>query len=303
MNTAANTRNTDDTTRYYAIEEAGVPQPVDVDIVIPAYNEAEELAASVTTLMAYLEGGAPPVPGAPRHNPDAWTWNVVIAENGSTDDTWQIAQDLSALYPGRVRALRMGCKGRGYALKTTWLASEARVVAYMDVDLSTGIEYTDALVTPLLSGKADVAIGSRLAKGAQVERSLKREFISRTYNRMLAAWLHASFTDAQCGFKAMTREAARQILPLVEDDGWFFDTEMLALAQEKGYALSEVPVRWVEDAGTTVDIADTARKDIAGMRRVRRQRRARRRATRAQADETREDGWHGTLVARPAGAR
>ena len=200
----------------------GSPAAVDADIVIPIYNEEVQLADSVSTLCSFLD----------RHARDLtpFSWNVVIADNASTDASWQIAKALCDWCPNQVRALHLVRKGRGYALKQAWLSSRAAVVAYMDVDLSTDIGSTGSLILPLLQGGADIAFGSRLMPQSQVTRSPKREFISRTYNLMLRSYLAVSFHDAQCGFKAITAQAAHVLLPQVNDDEWFFDTELLVCA-------------------------------------------------------------------------
>lgn len=239
----------------------GNPAPVDADIVIPIYNEEAQLADSVTTLCSFLD----------RHARDLipFSWNIVIADNASTDASWQIAESLCDWCPNQVRALHLARKGRGFALKQAWLSSRAAVVAYMDVDLSTDIGSTGSLILPLLQGGADIAFGSRLLPQSQVIRSPKREFISRTYNLMLRSYLAVSFHDAQCGFKAISAQAAHSLLPQVKDNEWFFDTELLVRAQQAGMTMLELPVRWVEDAGSTVDIPDTVKKDLEGMHRVR----------------------------------
>ena len=125
------------------------------------------------------------------------------------------------------------------------------------------------LSIPLLQGGADIAFGSRLMPQSQVTRSPKREFISRTYSLMLRSYLAVSFHDAQCGFKAITAQAAHALLPQVKDDEWFFDTELLVCAQQAVMTMLKLPVRWVEDAVSTVDIPDTVKKDLKGMHRVR----------------------------------
>lgn len=239
----------------------GSPKPVDTDIVIPIYNEEIRLADSISTLCSFLD----------RHARDRapFSWNIVIADNASTDASWQIAKSLCDWCPSLVRALHLARKGRGYALKQAWLSSRAAVVAYMDVDLSTDIGSTGSLILPLLQGGADIAFGSRLLPQSQVTRSPKREFISRTYNLMLRSYLAVSFHDAQCGFKAITAQAAHALLPQVKDNEWFFDTELLVRAQQAGMTMLELPVRWVEDVGSTVDIPDTVKKDLEGMHRVR----------------------------------
>ena len=244
------------------VECAGAPLPVDVDIVIPVYNEQAEIGSSVMTVVERMRVLA-------RERIDC-TWQVVIADNASIDDTWFVARSLVRAFPDEVRAIRIDRKGRGFALKQAWGFSQAQVLAYMDVDLSTDLAHLTELIGPILSGRVDVAFGSRLMPASRVTRSLKRECISRTYNRMLQAYLGVRFHDAQCGFKALSMEAASLLLPCVADDEWFFDTELLYLSERAGLATLEIPVRWVEDPGSTVHIVDTVRKDLAGMRRLKR---------------------------------
>ena len=162
-------------------------------------------------------------------------------------DRRRLAREL----PG-VDVLRLERKGRGRALRAAWSASRARVVCYMDVDLSTDLRGLLPLVAPLLSGHTDLAIGTRLAHGSRVVRGPKREFISRSYNRILRTVLRARFTDAQCGFKAVRRDVLDQLMDDVRDDGWFFDTELLVLAQRRGLRIHEVPVDWVDDPDSRV---------------------------------------------------
>ncbi len=226
-----------------------------VEIVIPVYNEAADLERSIRRLTGFLDDALPY-----RHQ-------VTIADNASTDDTLAIAQRLSVDLDG-VRVVHLDAKGRGRALKQTWLASDADVVAYMDVDLSTDLTALLPLLAALVSGHSDVAIGSRLARGSRVVRGPKREFISRTYNLILRGALAVSFSDAQCGFKAMRADVAQRLLPLVEDTNWFFDTELLVLAQRSGLRIHEVPVDWIDDPGSTVDIVATATEDLRGVWRL-----------------------------------
>ena len=192
---------------------------------------------------------------------------ITVADNASTDDTWACALELARELPG-VRAVHLDAKGRGRALQHVWAASVARVVAYMDVDLSTDLAALLPLVAPLLSGHSDVAIGSRLARSSRVVRGSKREFISRSYNLILRATLHARFSDAQCGFKAMRTDCARALLPHVRDTAWFFDTELLVLAERSGLRIAEVPVDWVDDPDSRVDIVSTAMADLRGVARM-----------------------------------
>ena len=226
-----------------------------VDIVVPVRNEERDLAPSVRRLVAYLRAGFP------------FTARVTIADNGSTDGTWAIADRLAREFD-EVRAVRMEEPGRGRALRAIWSQSEAEILAYMDVDLSTDLNALLPLVAPLLSGHSDVAIGTRLARGSRVIRGPKRELISRCYNMLLHACMGARFSDAQCGFKAIRAEQARALLPLTQDTGWFFDTELLVLAERAGLRIHEIPVDWIDDLDSRVDIVATALADLRGMARL-----------------------------------
>jgi len=229
--------------------------PVDVEIVVPVYNEAAQLEERITALRTFLDESFP------------FRALVTIVDNASTDDTYRVASRLAAGVPG-VAAMHLPRKGRGYALRSAWSTSEAPVVAYMDVDLSTSLSALLPLVAPLLSGHRDVAIGSRLANGAHVVRGPKRELISRAYNLLLKLTLRGRFSDAQCGFKALRRDAAETLLPLVEDNEWFFDTELLVTAERLGLRIGEVPVDWVDDPDSRVDIVSTATDDLRGVWRM-----------------------------------
>jgi putative flippase GtrA len=226
-----------------------------VDVVIPVYNEAHVLAASLTRLHRYLSAGFP------------FTWRITVADNASTDGTGELAEQLATALD-RVRVVRLDRKGRGLALRRAWTTSDAAVVAYMDVDLSTGLEALLPLVAPLVSGHSDVAIGSRLAPGANVARSTRREAISRIYNLILHTVFANGFRDAQCGFKAVRADVARRLLPEVRDDAWFFDTELLLLAEHNGLRIHEVPVDWIDDPDSRVHVASTAIEDLKGTARV-----------------------------------
>ncbi|MFD6026770.1 glycosyltransferase [Streptomyces griseoluteus] len=231
---------------------AGTPV---LDVVIPVYNEEKDLRRCVLRLREHLARTFP------------YAFRVTIADNASTDGTPLIAAELAARHPD-VTSVRLERKGRGRALRTVWSASDAPVLAYMDVDLSTDLNALLPLVAPLISGHSDLAIGSRLSRTSRVVRGPKREFISRAYNLILRGSLQARFSDAQCGFKAIRREVARALLPLVEDTGWFFDTEMLVLAERAGLRIHEVPVDWVDDPDSTVRIVRTATEDLKGVWRV-----------------------------------
>ncbi len=226
-----------------------------VDITIPAYNEESDLGPCVRRLHAYLERFFP------------YRFVITIADNASTDGTALQAEKLAGELEN-VRHIRLEEKGRGRALSAVWLASDADIVAYMDVDLSTDLNALLPLVAPLISGHSDLAIGSRLTRHSRVIRGSKREAISRCYNLILRSTLLARFSDAQCGFKAMRADVGRRLLPLVEDTGWFFDTELLILAERSGLRIHEVPVDWIDDPDSRVDIVTTAIADIKGIARV-----------------------------------
>ena len=227
----------------------------DIEIVVPAYNERRVIEGSIRRLHTFLSDRFP------------FSWRIVIADNGSTDGTLAVARRLSYELDG-VEALSIRRRGRGRALHTAWSSGEARVLGYMDVDLSTDLGALLPLVAPLLSGHSDLAIGTRLHRDARVQRSLKRELISRSYNRLLRVVLRARFSDAQCGFKAIRADVAYELVPLVRDQEWFFDTELLVLAQRRGLRIHEVPVDWIEDGDSRVRILATAIADLRGVARL-----------------------------------
>jgi glycosyltransferase involved in cell wall biosynthesis len=226
-----------------------------IEVVVPVYNEARVLEWSIRRLYAFLATSMP------------FAWTIVVADNASTDETWVQAERLSAELD-RVRALHLDQKGRGRALRAAWMQSEADVLCYTDVDLSTDLRALLPLIAGLVSGHSDVAIGTRLAPGSRIVRSREREAISRTYNGLLHLVLRARFSDAQCGFKAISAIAARQLLPKVKDHGWFFDTELLVAAQRHGFRIHEVAVDWVEDPDSRVEIVPTAVGDLRGVGRL-----------------------------------
>jgi putative flippase GtrA len=235
-----------------AARAAGVPV---LDVVVPVYNEQAALADSVRRLHQHLRENFP------------FPARITIADNASNDATARIAADLAAELSD-VRFVRLEEKGRGRALHAVWSASDAQVFAYMDVDLSTDLAALAPLVAPLISGHSELAIGTRLTRGARVVRGAKREIISRCYNLLLKSTLNARFSDAQCGFKAIRADVAHELLPYVTDTGWFFDTELLVLAERSGLRIHEVPVDWIDDEDSRVDIVATATADIRGIGRL-----------------------------------
>ncbi|MGW7541757.1 dolichyl-phosphate beta-glucosyltransferase [Streptomyces sp. NPDC054770] len=229
-------------------------EPV-LDLAVPVFNEETDLEPSVRRLHAHLRDTFP------------YPFRITVADNGSTDATPLIAARLAAELP-EVEWIRLAEKGRGRALRAVWSASSAPVVGYLDVDLSTGLAALLPLVAPLLSGHSDLAIGTRLAPGARVVRGPKREAVSRCYNILLRCTLSVGFSDAQCGFKAVRRDAIAQLLPLVRDSAWFFDTELLVVAERAGLRIHEVPVDWVDDPDSRVALLSTALADLRGIARV-----------------------------------
>ena len=226
-----------------------------LDVVVPVYNEQDDLGHAVERLHRHLLTQVP------------YSSRITIADNASTDGTLAIALALAQIYDD-VRVVHLPEKGRGRALNAVWQASDAQIVAYCDVDLSTDLNALMPLVAPLISGHSDLAIGTRLNHSSKVVRGPKREFVSRSYNLILRVAMRAHFSDAQCGFKAVRTDVARQLLPLVEDTGWFFDTELLVLAERIGLRIAEVPVDWVDDPNSSVDIVSTAVADLRGCARV-----------------------------------
>jgi glycosyltransferase involved in cell wall biosynthesis len=236
-------------------DPTGPPGACQVEIVVPVKDEETDLAPSVRRLQAFLAGGFP------------FTTHITIADNGSTDRTGDIAAGLAAEFAG-VSAVQLTEPGRGRTLRSIWSASPCDVLAYMDVDLSTDLNALLPLVAPLMSGHSDVAIGTRLARGSRVIRGPRREVISRGYNLLLRATLGAGFSDAQCGFKAIRRDQARELLPRTKDGGWFFDTELLVLAERAGLRIHEVPVDWTDDPDSRVNVRATVLADLRGIMRL-----------------------------------
>ena len=227
-------------------------------VVLPVYNESAVIASSIERLYLQLANDYPD------------QFDILVVDNGSTDSTVSVAQQ-SAVGHDDVSVVSIDGKGRGLALRHAWGSTDAAVVAYMDADLSTDLSHLKALIDPLLHGTADITYGSRLEPESKVERGIKREVISRSYNILLRIFLGVRIRDAQCGFKAARTEVAQSLLPQIENDNWFFDTEMLVLGLRRGLRVRSVPVRWVDDRGSTVDIVATVLEDLRGIYRLRRE--------------------------------
>jgi glycosyltransferase involved in cell wall biosynthesis len=232
-----------------------LPADFGVDVVIPVFNEERCLRASVHTVHGFLSRTA------------NYRWRIVVADNASTDGTPRIAEELEGELE-QVSHFRIPVKGRGLALRRCFLETEADIVAYMDVDLSTNLRFFPLLVEGIKAGY-DLCVGSRLMQAARTQRSRHREFISRSYNLLIKLLFLNHFSDAQCGFKALRRSVGRRLLPLVEDNNWFFDTELLLLAERNDYRVFEVPVEWVEDPTSTVKLLRTIKEDLLGLLRMR----------------------------------
>ena len=229
-----------------------------VDFVIAVLNEEHVLARSVETLRAFL------CERLPQHR-----WRIVVADNGSTDGTLAVAQGLAHQHPEEVSVIHLPDRGRGRALRKAWLESDAEVLAYMDVDLSTEPEAVPPLVAAIAEEGYDVATGSRLSAQSRTTRSPKREITSRGYNLLIKLLFRTRFSDAQCGFKALSRRAAQELVPRIKNQEWFFDTELLILAEKGGYRVKDIPVRWVEDPDTRVKLMKTILEDLRGLLRLR----------------------------------
>ena len=229
-----------------------------LEIVIPVLNEEKALPVCIDQLFQFCE-----------KNMQSYDWKITIADNGSTDNTYSVAADLRKQY-SKIDVSRMTKKGRGRALKLVWMESQADIVAYMDVDLSTDLAHLPSAVDSVASGECSISVGSRLSRGSKVVgRTIKREIVSRCYSALFRALFLVSFKDAQCGFKVVSRQVVDNVIPLVEDTGWFFDTELLIISEKNGYKVCEIPVIWTDDPDTRVKIFKTAWEDIKGLLRIR----------------------------------
>lgn len=228
-----------------------------INITVPVLNEENKLEASISRVVRFVE-----------EHLTTHRFEIVIADNGSSDQTPEIGQELSRRYPS-VKYLHIGERGRGRALSQVWLASDADIMSYMDVDLSSDLEDFPRLIQPLVYGRADIAIGSRLLPESTVTRCFRREIISRAYSTILRVTFRTTIRDAQCGFKAATGAAVRHLVPQVEDCFWFWDTELLLLAEKQGFRVEELPIRWVESRDSRVAIVQTARDNLHGLYRLR----------------------------------
>ena len=231
-----------------------------IDIIVPVYNEEKCLAKNIEKLRQFL-----------IESMSSYSCRIVIVDNGSIDGTLAEARDISTLHP-EVTFMHLDRKGRGRALREAWQKSLADIVSYMDVDLSTELSDFPRLVSAIAQDGYDVAIGSRHLPSSRVKRSFKRKSLSGSYNLLLRTMFRTTFRDAQCGFKALRREVASKLIPLVKDQAWLFDTELLILAEKQGYSIKEIPVTWTEDMTSTVNIPQTVAEAIKCLVRLRKSR-------------------------------
>ena len=228
-----------------------------LDIVLPVYNEEHVLARNVEKLRVYLEEHEFP-----------YTWRIVIADNASTDGTLAAGEALAEQFAD-VEVIHLPQKGRGRALRKAWLESDAAAACFMDIDLSTHLDGLEPLAHAVLEEGFDVATGSRMTRGSQIERSIGREITSRGFILLIKLLFFVRLSDTQCGFKAISREAVRELVPRIENEEWFFDTELLLLAEKGGYRVKDIPIRWMEDTDTRVNVLKTILEDLAGLLRMR----------------------------------
>lgn len=225
-------------------------------ITIPVLNEENELEKNIKILAGFLAENL------------KYDWEIEIADNGSTDKTREIGERLARENNNRVKYRRLEERGRGRALKKSWTGSDAEILSYMDIDLSTNLKSFPPLIDKITDG-ADVAIGSRLLKASRTKRQFKREILSRGYNLLIKLMFQNKFSDAQCGFKAINKKAASALLPKIKNNEWFFDTELLLLTEREGFRIAEVPVEWIEDLDSRVKIIKTIAEDVKGLIRIR----------------------------------
>lgn len=220
--------------------------PHSLEITLPVLNEEQTLAQQVDVIVNHIE----------QNIPEDFSVKVVIADNGSTDKTPEIAQELVQKYTDRVKHIRLDKKGVGLALKTSWLQSEADIVGYFDLDLATDLAHLKETLDCLFQDDADLVYGTRLhQKSVVVGRTLKRGFVSRAFNLILKLYLNVSFSDGMCGFKFLKRARLKELMEAgAESDGWFFSTELLVTAEWLRMKVVELPVKWTDDPDSRVKI-------------------------------------------------
>jgi glycosyltransferase involved in cell wall biosynthesis len=226
-----------------------------VDVGLPVFNEEAALRRSVELLHGYLESSA------------TFRWRIVVIDNGSTDRTAALAMELGRELDG-VELLQLGSRGKGRALRRLIETSEADIVSYMDIDLSTNLVYHGLLIEGIRCGY-DICFGTRLMQGSLTRRSLRREIVSRVFNRLVQLAFGAKFSDASCGFKAFRRDTVKALLPLIGSDSWCFDVELLLVAERNGMRLFEIPVEWIEGGQSKVELPKVTAEYLRELLRIR----------------------------------
>ena len=207
-----------------------------VEICLPIYNEEKILEKNVNTLINYcLEKNF------------GFDWKIVIVINGSKDGSLKISQSLKEKFPALIDYVNFEDPGRGQALKKYWGKSEADIVTYMDIDLAVSLNHLDDLIWQIIEDQTDLTIGSRLLPESKIKRSFIRELSSQTYNFLSRVILGHNFSDMQCGFKAIRKKSLEKIIEHLQEQKWFFDTELILFAKQNGLRIKELPVDWSEN--------------------------------------------------------
>jgi glycosyltransferase involved in cell wall biosynthesis len=215
-----------------------------VDIVVPAYNDADDIKKNIPKLSSFC-----------KEKLKDYNYKILILENGSKDNTEKIVLDFKK-HDTRVNYTHLKKVGRGNELINAWSRSDADYLCYMDIDLSTDIKSLPILIKKLENGY-DICVGSKYLNRSKKERTFIRLILSRVYNTITGIYLGTTFTDAQCGFKAINKTVAKNVLPLIRDKNWFFDTELLYFSEKMGYRRAEIPIVWVEYGNSSVKIFKT----------------------------------------------
>ncbi|MBD3359736.1 MAG: glycosyltransferase [Candidatus Buchananbacteria bacterium] len=213
-------------------------------LALPVYNEEKVLEKSVLKLYNYFKNNIKD------------DWQIVIVNNASIDKTKKVADSLAQKFL-KVDSLNLEDKGRGNALKNVWQKYEADIYAYCDIDLATDIFAFKKLFNSIINGSANIAIGARYIKGSQTKRTLNRLIYSKVYIFLVRLFFPTKIKDFQCGFKAVDKKTVSEILPLVKDKEWFFDTELLLIAEKNDFKIKEIAVQWKENPETKVKFIRT----------------------------------------------
>lgn len=228
-----------------------------LEIDIPVYNEEIDLPKNIPILFEFFSKSL-----------TDYDWQILIVNNASTDQTAKVAANLSQQYPKKVKVLNLDRKGRGWALRQAWLKSSAEYVSYMDIDLSSDITCFRDLLKPLDAG-FDLVTGSRNLKESQViGRTFLRELMSRTYITLVKLIHGTKLSDTQCGFKALRKATFLKVEPLIKNNLWFFDSEMVIILERAGYKVTDIPIKWVDDRHTTVKVAKDSWEEFSGLVRL-----------------------------------